>query len=401
MRVAYFVNQYPAVSHTFIRREIEALEAAGWSVERFALYTREPSLVDPRDREELKRVTLLLGYSPLVFLRDTLLTAVKSPGRFVRALATTIRQGYGSKSGVLRHLAYLAEACVLQRALRSREVPHVHAHFGTNGAQVVMLSRLLGGPTYSFTVHGPEEFDDAPIISLRDKIQHAAFVVAVSSFGRSQLYRLCDHAHWDHIHVVRCGIPPNYADCAAAVAESAGRLVCVGRLCEQKGQLLLIEAVLRLQQQGADFELVLVGDGPLRGELESLVQQYELQSRVKFAGWCSGEEVRRYLASARAVVLPSFAEGLPVVLMEALAMQRPVVTTYIAGIPELVDETCGWIVPAGSVERLTAALSDVLHTSRDRLQQMGRCGAERVRRQHDVQQEAARLADLFRKTILG
>lgn len=400
MRVAYFVNQYPAVSHTFIRREIEALEAAGLSIERFALYTRESSLVDPRDREELERVTLLLRRSPWVFLGKTILTAARSPVRFARTLAETIRLGYGSKSGVLRHLAYLAEACLLRSELRARNVQHVHAHFGTNGAHVAMLSRLLGGPTYSFTVHGPEEFDDAPIIALREKIRHAAFVVAVSSFGRSQLYRLSDHANWDRIHVVHCGIPRDYGASASAIS-STRRFVCVGRLCEQKGQLLLVEAVHRLQQEGLDCELVLVGDGPLRGELESLVRRNALQRCVTFAGWCSGEEVRRHLLAARALVLPSFAEGLPVVLMEALAMQRPVVTTFIAGIPELVDAECGWIIPAGSVARLANALRDVLDTSPEQLQRMGRTGSERVRRQHDVPTEAARLADLFRQVVLG
>ena len=399
MRIAYFVNQYPAVSHTFIRREIEALEAAGLSIERFALYTRESVSVDPRDRDELKRVTLLLRRSPFVFLGTTLLTAAQCPVRFVRTLAQTIRQGIGSKSGVLRHLAYLAEACLLRSELRSRNVQHVHAHFGTNGAHVAMLSRLLGGPTYSFTVHGPEEFDDAPIISLRDKIRHAAFVVAVSSFGRSQLYRLSDHANWNRIHVVHCGIPGDYGASASAISPSTRRFVCVGRLCEQKGQLLLVEAVHRLQQENVDCELVLVGDGPMRDELESLVRRYELQSRVTFAGWCSGEEVCRHLLLARAIVLPSFAEGLPVVLMEALAMQRPVVTTFIAGIPELVDAECGWIVPAGSVDRLTSALREVLEAPLEQLQRMGRRGAERVRQEHDIQTEAARLAGLFRQVV--
>ncbi len=312
-----------------------------------------------------------------------------------------MREGYGSKSGVLRHCVYLLEACVLLRELRRRQVQHVHAHFGTNGTDVVMLARLLGGPPYSFTVHGPEEFDDAPVISLREKIQHAAFVVAISSYGRSQLYRLCDHTRWPDIHVVRCGVPAEYGAAVAQVVDSSHRLVCVGRLCEQKGQLLLIEAAAQLRQRRIRFELVLVGDGPMRKELETLVRHHQLESQVTFAGWCTGAEVRQQLLAARALVLPSFAEGLPVVLMESLAMQRPVVTTFIAGIPELVDADCGWIVPAGSVSRLAEALEDALQLPIDRIQEMGRKGAERVRRQHDVQQEAQRLAELFREAISG
>jgi glycosyltransferase involved in cell wall biosynthesis len=398
MRLAYFVNQYPAVSHTFIRRELEALEAMGLQVERFALYAQEGHLVDPKDRQELERVHFLLRRNALVFLRDTLLTFLRSPPRFLRTLGLALRQGYGSKSGWLRHLAYLLEACTLQRWLRQLEVSHVHAHFGTNGAQVAMMSRLLGGPAYSFTVHGPEEFDDAPIIALKDKIRHASFVVAISSFGRSQLYRLCQHSHWPRIHVVRCGIPQDYGVMANDADAAGRRLVCVGRLCEQKGQLLLIEAAHRLLRRGIDFEVVLVGDGPMRAELESLIDRYGLSQRVQITGWCSGDEVRQQLLSARALVLPSFAEGLPVVLMEAMAMRRPVITTFIAGIPELVDSDCGWLIPAGSVDHLTEVLMEALRTPGERIREMGRRGAEKVRQHHDVNQEASRLAELFRQS---
>ena len=309
MRLAYFVNQYPAVSHTFIRRELELLEAMGLQIERFALYAQEDSLVDPQDRRELGRVHFLLCRNPLVFLRDTLLTLLRSPLRFLRTLGLALRQGYGSKSGLLRHLIYLVEACTLQRWLRQLEVQHVHAHFGTNGAQVVMLSHLLGGPSYSFTVHGPEEFDDAPMIALKDKIRYAAFVVAISSFGRSQLYRLCEHSRWPRIHVVRCGIPQDYGRLSTDPDAPGHRLVCVGRLCEQKGQLLLIEAAHRLQQRGVDFELVLVGDGPMRGELESLIHQYGLDQHVHITGWCSGDEVRQQLLSARGACPAQFCRG--------------------------------------------------------------------------------------------
>lgn len=401
MRLAYFVNQYPAVSHTFIRREIHALEADGWRIERFALYAQEDNLIDPLDQQELRRTQLLLRRNPLTFLRDTLITLVSAPLRFCRALGMALRQGYSSKSGLAKHLVYLSEACVLRRWLQRRQIQHVHAHFGTNGTHVVMLARLLGGPPYSFTVHGPEEFDDAPIISLRDKIRQAEFVVAVSSYGRSQLYRLCDRSRWSRVHVVRCGLPRDYGQAARPFAGHGRRLVCVGRLCEQKGQLLLVEAARCLQQRGVEFQLTLVGDGPLRAELETRIRQYQLTQHVSITGWCSGDEVRNQVLAARALVLPSFAEGLPVVLMEALALQRPVITTFIAGIPELVDRDCGWLIPAGCVESLTAALQDALEASPERIQQLGRLGAQRVQAHHDVQQEAARLAALFRQSIGG
>ena len=119
------------------------------------------------------------------------------------------------------HLIYLAEACLIRRWLVETGVSHVHAHFGTNSAEVAMLVQTLGGPPFSFTAHGPEEFDKAPLIGLAEKIRRAAFVVAVSSFGRSQLFRLVEHEHWDKIHVVHCGLEPSFLRGRPLISQNA------------------------------------------------------------------------------------------------------------------------------------------------------------------------------------
>jgi glycosyltransferase involved in cell wall biosynthesis len=258
----------------------------------------------------------------------------------------------------------------------------------------------MGGPPYSFTVHGPEEFDKVKALALVEKVERAAFVVTVSSFGKSQLYRWCEQGQWSKIHVVHCGVDDGFLAGPAIAIPAQPRLVCVGRLCEQKGQFLLLDAVGQLVASGLRFKLVLVGDGPIRAEIEALIARLGLQEHVEITGWASNNDVRQHILASRAMVLPSFAEGLPVVIMEALALGRPVISTYVAGIPELVEPgVCGWLVPPGSVEALTQAMRAALQLPVEKLEQMGFAGAGRVAQQHDATVEANKLAALFRSSI--
>jgi glycosyltransferase involved in cell wall biosynthesis len=294
------------------------------------------------------------------------------------------------------HGVYLAQACQLLQWLRESGVTHLHAHFGTNPAEVAMLTHALGGPPWSFTVHGPEEFDRPVALHLGEKLRRAAFAVAVSSYGRSQLCRWVEHGHWHKLHVVHCGLDPEFLAAPTLLPPAVPRLVCVGRLCEQKGQLLLMQAAARLMQRGVDFELVLAGDGEMHGDVQALIDTLGLAGRVRITGWISGADVREQILGARALVLGSFAEGLPVAIMEAMALRRPVIATMVAGIPELVrDGEHGWLVPAGDVEALAAAMQACLQLEPDTLARMGEAARRRVLERHDVDAEAARLATLF------
>ena len=398
--IAYLINQYPKVSHSFIRREIAGIEACGIRVERFSLRSCSTELVDEADKLELERTRVVLGIGMVGLLFGLLRVAVTRPIRLLQALWLTLKIGWCSERGVLRHLAYLAEACVLLRWFSDSGVAHVHAHFGTNPTTVAMLCRAIGGPPYSFTVHGPEEFDKVKALALAEKLERADFVVTVSSFGKSQLYRWCVREQWSKIHVVHCGVDNEFLAQPSIAIPTEPRLVCVGRLCEQKGQLLLLNAVSQLAAEGLRFKLVLVGDGSLRAEIETLITRLNLQNQVQLIGWASNSVVRKHILASRAMVLPSFAEGLPVVLMEALALGRPVISTYVAGIPELVEPgVCGWLVPPGSVEGLTAAMRAALQLPTEKLEQMGRAGAERIAQRHDTAIEAGKLAALFRFNI--
>ncbi|WP_428941038.1 glycosyltransferase [Fontivita pretiosa] len=402
MRIAYLINQYPHISHSFIRREIAALESLGVQVQRYSLRGRERVVADPLDVAEQQRTRVVLESGLATMLGAVALTLAANPRGLARAVCGAMRLGWCSDRGLLRHLAYLVEACVLWRWMRQDQIKHLHAHFGTNSAAVAMLVHLLGGIRYSFTVHGPEEFDRPQTLSLGRKIRAASFVVAISHFTRSQLCRWCGCEDWPKIRVVHCGVDGQYLETEdwPDVPADSRRLVCVGRLCEQKGQLLLIEAVSRLVREGIRVELTLIGDGPMRGQIERAIRDGGLEHCVQLAGWCSGAEVRAHLLNSRALVLPSFAEGLPLVLMEAMALGRAVISTYVGGIPELVEPgSNGWLVPAGSVEALVQAMRQALEIPAAELRRMGRAGRDKVLKQHDARKEAAKLAELFDQSL--
>lgn len=395
-RVAYLINQYPMVSQTFIRREIRELEHQGLDILRIALQGWNAELVDEEDQRERSRTSYVLqgGAPPLLWA--VLRALLSKPARFLSALMLAIRMMRGSERTLPYHLVYLAEACRIMPWLKSFGATHVHAHFGNNSAEVAMLINALGGPTYSFTLHGQNELLFGGTV---EKVRRATFVVAISSYGRSQLYRKVEHAQWPKIKVVHCGLDTAFHDIAPVHFPSTPRLVCVGRLCEAKGQLLLIEAVHRLAQKGIKFELVLAGDGEMRAELDELINLYKLSGQIRITGWLNGSQVREEILAARGLILPSFSEGLPIVIMEAMALRRPVLSTYVAGIPELVlPGVTGWLFPAGSIDDMMNAIEDFLGKSIDELSEMGDAAYARVLERHSIKLEAAKLANLFRES---
>jgi glycosyltransferase involved in cell wall biosynthesis len=399
MKVAYLINTYPSTSHSFIRREIHALERLGVEVHRFAIRPSADPLVDPADREEQLRTEYVLRPTGR-FVRTVVTWPPRQLGRILSATRVAARTAGTSPRSLAYHGVYLAEATYLAARCRALGIRHVHAHFGTNSATVAMLAHVLSGLSYSFTVHGPEEFDRPQALALGAKISAAAFTVAISSFGRSQLCRWVGYTFWNRLQVVHCGIEPARFPAVEALPDGNTHLVAIGRLVEQKGQLLLIDAMAAAVAEGADLTLALVGDGPMRPEVEALIARRGLGTRVVITGWMGEAGVRAEIARAHALVMPSFAEGLPMVIMEAMATGRAVIATYVAGTPELVRPgESGWLVPAGDVDALADALRTVARTSPEKLASMGSAGRARVLERHDVDRESAKLARLFAQTL--
>jgi glycosyltransferase involved in cell wall biosynthesis len=396
VRVAYLVNQYPQTSQSFIRREIAALESLGCEVHRFTVRPGPADLPDALDRRERELTRAVLNRGALGLLIDLLIVMLTRPGRFVAALNDTRRLARNSTRGLAIHLAYLAEACALLRMLQRARITHVHAHFGTNSTAVAMLVHSLGGPGYSFTCHGPEEFDSPQALSLGLKADRARFVAVISSFGRSQLFRWASRQTWEKVKIVRCGLDAAVLGHPAVPVPDRPVLLNIGRLTEQKGQLLLLDAMAEVVARGHPVELRIIGDGELRSALERRIDALKLREHVSLLGWQDSTRVRDELDACRALVLPSFAEGLPVVVMEALARCRPVIASRIAGIPELVVEgESGWLITPGDAASLADAMERVLTTPPHRLQEMGRRGREAVELLHSADTEAARLAGLI------
>ncbi|MFO0954452.1 MAG: glycosyltransferase [Isosphaeraceae bacterium] len=395
--VAYLTSLYARASDSFIRGEVIRLRALGHTVHTFSVRRCDPSeLVDDEVRSEHAATEFLLeaGFPRMALAAAGF--ALASPGRFLRAIRKALRTGTPGLKGRLWPFAYLLEAALLARRLQAKKIEHLHNHIGENSAAVAMIASELSGVPYSLTVHGPGEFDRPTLLALGEKIKHSAFTVAISEYGRSQLYRWADFADWPRVHVVHCGLDDLFLAQPPTPPPAGRRFVCVGRLAEQKGQILLVEASARLAAEGLEFEVVLVGDGPLRAPIEERVARHGLSRHVRLAGWLGAQGVRDAVLNARALVLPSFAEGLPVVIMEALALGRPVISTYVAGIPELVETgVCGWLVPAGDVDALTRAMREALEAPTDTLERLGRAGASRAAERHNGMTEARKLSALI------
>ncbi|MFW2542732.1 glycosyltransferase family 4 protein [Primorskyibacter sp. 2E107] len=386
-KLAYLTGEYPRASDTFIQREVAALRALGHEVLTCSIRTTGAEhLVGPEQRAEHQGTVKVLDAckSPLRLLKAHG-RWLRAPSRYFRALKLAWQTAPKGVKGRVYNLIYFAEAGVLADELANRGVQHLHNHIAKASCTVAMLASALCGIPYSFTIHGPDIFFEPHHWRIDEKAARAAFVVCISDFCRSQLMCFADQAHWDRFHIVHCGVEP---DRYGTAAHDGARLLFVGRLAAVKGLPVLLEALKALP---GDWRLTVIGDGPDRAALEAQAKGMP----VDFLGYKSQSEVADVLANTDVFVLPSFAEGVPVVLMEAMASGVPVVTTRIAGVPELVaDGFSGRLVPPGDAAQLGAALTALL-SDPDMRRRMGRAGQGTVREDFNIQTEAARLSRLF------
>ena len=400
MKIAYLLNAYPITSTTFIRREIEALVAAGLPVKRFAARHWDGQLVDPIDLAEQQRTEYLLTGNVGRLFGATARELLINPRGFLRAAGALVTLYRNAGSGFVRHVAWLMQAARFRQRARAEQIDHVHAHFATNATAIAMLSHLMGGPGYSFTSHGPDEFENASRLSFDLKMRHARFVAAISAFCRVQLIRASGRwDHWPKIAIVHCGLAIGEFEPALHFEADNQTFVNIARFNSQKGLLLIPPALALLKAEFPKLKVVLIGDGEERARLEASIAEHGVAGMLELRGWQANTAVRQTLRESRALLLPSFAEGLPVVIMEAFALGRPVISTYIAGIPELLDASCGWIVPAGSATALAQAMRDALNASPAELSALGAEGRRRVVAQHDVAASAAQLRLLFEQSV--
>lgn len=395
--VLYFTNQYPKVSHSFIRRELRAVEALGVNVHRAAFRGWEDqSLVDPLDLEEKGKTFYTLGAGKLGLMLAVLLTKLKSPRAFLRAFIEMLRFSRLSDRGVFYHFICLAHACRMVRHYQGEDIDYMHVHFATYPAEVACLMKVLGGPKFSFTLHGPEEFDDIKRMNLQRKVSHAETVVAITSFCRSQILKELPSDLWEKIQVVRCGITNDFLDAPIPPKPERLTFINIGRFSSVKAQVLLVEAFAEFLKHTPTAKLVLAGDGELRGLVENRIDALGVRENIEITGWISSERVRELISDASFMVHPSFSEGLPIVFMESMALGRPVIATAIAGHPELIETGLnGWLVPAGDRALIVEAMNSAAALDEYAWQEMGRNAKQTAQKRHSVDESAKQLIQLF------
>ncbi len=395
MRIAYFTNQYARASDTFIRNEVRELRARGHDVRTFAVRRPVEGGVASGEVEAERASTCYILSVDRFRLGWTIAnTMLRRPGRVIAAFALAMRTCPDGIRSRMMHGFYFLEAVFLASELRRLDIEILHNHIAENSATVAMLASLIAGVPFSMTVHGPGIFFHPAAWALREKIARAAFTACISEFCKSQCMLHAERIDWPRLKVVHCGVGRQFEGVVASTPSAEPRLLFVGRLCDEKGLPLLIEAVARHVEGGGACRLSIIGDGPLKEPIESFIVERRLAGSIEMLGWRSSEEIVDALKATRALVLPSFAEGLPVVIMEAMALGRPVVGTAIAGIPELVRPGVnGWLVPAGSIDALSTAIAEVVATAPDVLRAMGEAGARAVRERHSITLEVDKLEE--------
>jgi glycosyltransferase involved in cell wall biosynthesis len=400
LTIAYLTGEYARASDTFIRDEVAALRDRGHEVHTFSVRRPEQSAPDEAVAAERDATDYVLEHGMARLVRAAGARTRARPRRMADAVRLAARVSAPGARGRLWPAAYLVEAAYLAERLEALGVDHLHEHIAEGAAAVAMMASTMTGVPFSMTVHGPGEFERAPRLALDVKAARAAFVAAISDYARAELFHWVRPEDRGKVEVVRCGVPERLLERPLRPTPARRRLVNVGRLEPAKGQLALVDAAAQLVAAGEEpFEIAIAGDGPLRGELERRIAAAGVGRQVTLLGPLAHGQVVELIADSRALVMSSVAEGLPVTIMEALGLGRPVVAPRIAGIPELVSHgENGWLVPAGDRDALADAIGEVLRAEPEELDRMGSAGHERVARDHDIRRSAATLAGLFARS---
>ena len=394
VRLAYLLSRYPAVSHTFFLNEVQTLRSLNFEISTASINPGDKILsvrggVEKTEEQATFYVKQAGIWRALLAVADTLF---RQPGDLWRGLLFVFRLG---GSGI--RFFYLIEALLVGRWMRERGLSHLHTHFGGPVSTVAMITARIFRVNFSLTIHGPDEFYDVRKFYLAQKIEAAAFVFCIGAFARSQLMMLSPVEHWSKLLVSPLGVnPQKFVPRRRDKTRGPVEIVSVGRLVSAKAQHVLLAAFQRLVAEGRSVRLRLIGDGPDRKSLEAVVSRERLQDSVIFEGAVAADRVPSLLENADIFALPSFAEGIPVALMEAMAMEIPCVSTVIAGIPELIRSGIdGILVAPADEEQLAGALTRLVDDPGLR-EQLGQAGRRRVKENFDLNKNVVRLAEMFR-----
>jgi glycosyltransferase involved in cell wall biosynthesis len=402
IRLAYLVSRYPMISMTFILREVRTLRLLGFDIRVASINIPDhrSEQLTSAEREETAVTYYIKKDGISGAFKAHIKTLLTQPLSYLRGLFFALRLGQWDLKKILYGLFYFIEAIMLGQWMRHQQCSHLHIHLGTTGATVGLITKHTFPITFSFTMHGPQDFYDAPGYYLTQKILDAAFICCISHFARSQLMMLSPPSNWDKLEVSPLGVnPETFTPRPFRQHPNPFEILCVGRLVPDKGQFLLIEAVAHLIATDRQLRLRLVGDGPDRQRLEDEVKQQGFTEHIIFEGVVNQDQIFGFYTSADVFALASFAEGLPIVLMEAMAMEIPCVTTHITGIPELITNgKNGILVAASDIKALADAIA-LLMDNPDWRHQIGKAGRQRVLESYELQRNTEGLAEIFRRRL--
>ncbi len=398
LSLAYLTSQYPMLSMTFVLREVRQLRRMGFRIDTASINAPDRPLANltAEEAEEAGLTYYLKTHGVQGAISAHLKTLFTRFGGYCRGLQLVLSLGALDLKRLLFNLMYFTEALMVGVWMQRVGKRHLHVHLGSQAATVGLYVRHVFGFGFSITVHGPDEFYDAQGQYLEQKVAAADFICCISFYARSQLMKFSPYAQWSKLVVSRLGVDPGlFLPRPAKPALDFFEILCVGRLTQAKGQHLLIDAVDRMARQGRRVRLRLVGDGPDGPSLRERAGRLENPNIVVFEGAVNQDNIRVLYDAADIFCLPSLAEGIPVVLMEAMAMEIPCVTTHITGIPELICNGIeGLLVAPSDLEGLVSALETLMDNEalRERVAQNGRA---RILKDYDLGRNVERLAAIF------
>ncbi|HXB62010.1 MAG TPA: glycosyltransferase family 4 protein [Acidobacteriaceae bacterium] len=399
--MAYLLSQYPAVSHTFILDEITGLRQMGFTIETASINnaaTERP--LTPEETVEANSTYYVKKQGPLRALTIAARTLFTRPLVFFRGVIAALTGVGVDPYRILFAAFYFIEALIVVEWMRERDLHHLHVHFGGSVSNIARIAGLAAKVPYSITFHGPGEFFDQEQFLVRRKAEDAAFTLCISDFGRGSVMRMIAPKHWPRIHTARLGVDTSLfvARTPRSIAVPV-QILCVGRLVQVKGQRVLLEAAGLLAARGHNLHISFIGEGPDAADLAACVSTLGLDDSIYFLGPLTHAQICTRLAEADVFVLPSFAEGIPVALMEAMATQLACVSTWSSGIPELIThDTDGLLVQPGAVVDLADALESLL-TSPQLRARLGIAARQRVMRAYEQRTNLEHTAELLRKHI--
>lgn len=407
VRSAWLVSRYPDVSHTFILREVLALKSRGREVATASINDPPPlDRLTAVEREQATQTFYIKRQGAFGVLRAAAFMLVRRPAATLAAFFYALQLGGIDPRRAVFAVFYYAEALVLARWMMQRGLDHLHVHFATPGATVALIVKRLTGARLSITVHGPDEFFDVKENLLAEKIAAADFIICISYFAQSQLMKLVPSSHWGKFEIARLGVdlmrfsarPPEMPPRTNG-SDHPFAILCVGRLVAAKGQAILLAAVAQLLEQGRPVRLTLVGDGPERSALETEATRFGIATSIVFAGAVNQDRIGEFYRATDVFALASFAEGIPVVLMEAMAMEIPCIATRIAGIAELIEDgVTGLLVAPSDVAGMAEAIARLMDSAALR-EELGRAGRQRVEREYELGASANRLNEILNRRL--